>query len=124
MKALTTVLSLTFALTGAHAAGESLEARTARECKKIAVDHALTVEREKSGGIVRLLHLDRSISLGSTIGDAGNEVDATANVEVTLERESRDPIVYEMVVEGTTEKRGLNCRIIKTVTRELLQEYP
>lgn len=102
-------------------AAESLEYRAAKECKQFAINHALKKEKASWGEEVSLLHVDRSIPTGVLEGSKG-ELEGYANIEVTLSRESIDPVVYEMVVAATQKKgaKSLTCKIKKEVTRDLL----
>lgn len=99
----------------------ALDIRAAKECKQYAINHALKAERAISGGEISLMHLDRSIPMGTLIGDKGEE-EGYINVQVILSRESSDPIVYEMAITAKTKKgsKTLSCKVTKEVTRELL----
>jgi len=106
-----------------RAAVESLDARAAKECKQSAVNHALQAEKKSWGDDqVGILHLDRSIPMGVTNGIDGNEISGDANVEVTINRESSDPVVHEMRITATKSRNSkiLNCRISKEVVRDIL----
>lgn len=95
---------------------QALDVRTAKECRSMAVRHAL------KGEGVGLLHVDRSLPFGVENDPAKGEITGYSNVSVVISRESADPTQFEMLVEGKV-RRGstaLRCKILKESQRELL----
>lgn len=122
MKSVVIGLLVTGFISSVCLAEDSLDQRAAKECKQFAIAHALKVEKKVWGDEVRLLHLDRSLPMGVTNGKNGEEIDGDVNVEVTLSRESADPVIHEMRLIASPMKNSnrLKCRIAKEVRREIL----
>ena len=106
-------------------AGESLEVRTARDCKAMAVRHGLKTVGDNYGQAydeVTLGSIDRAMPAGSLIDPKVGEIEGYANFEITAIRESADPVAYEMAVRSRPDKKTgkLTCQIAKEAQRDLL----
>lgn len=99
---------------------KSLDERGAIECKKYAIDYAITQEEQSYGGGVSVEHFDRALPMGTEIGRNREEIFGLVNFEVTLHRESADPIVHEMSVGIFPKGKKVRCKMLDHVTRALL----
>jgi len=123
MKKMMMLFLVSSAISSTSFAAESLDIRASKECQRFAIDHVLQVEAEDWGrDQVSLLSIDRSIPMGVTNGANGDEISGDANFEITIARESADPIVHEMRVTATPVmgSKALNCKITKEVSRVIL----
>ncbi len=117
------LLSMLFVFTCLTPAYADLGNEAAKNCKDDAIQHAIEAEKGSWGSEVSVLHLDRAISTGVLQGSNRYDSAGTANVEVTLSRESADPVVYEMALTGKPQRgaKQMKCEITKTDRRDLLQ---